>query len=662
MKFALAISAALLSALAFAQQSKRPISAMKTDTPPVIDGDVSDAVWQSAPKAEGFFDFLAGATPAPAEQTTAWVAYDAQYIYAAFYCHDSQPEGITARETVRDWKYQKNETFVTEKEDNVELVLDPFLARRPEDLTRFSVNAIGTKSVRIAGGRGNKSEWKGDWDAAVKKVGDGWTVEMRIPWQILNYPSSAKPTDMGINFFRFQFRTQTNGCWSNIGPNVYADQEGIWTGVQPPFTKYKPSLSLLPYIAPSISDHRSGARAGLDARYTITPELTAVGSLNPDFGTIEGAVESIQFQHGERLLDERRPFFLEGADNLNSQINSVGTFFYSRRIPDFDFGTKLYGKLTPADSIGILNVTDFGKRNDLVARYRHDLSGTVAIKTMMLNASGRDGSNSVAVLSPEGRWGKFSVSGDFAHSAGRGNSAWNKGAYVSYGDKFLFWAARFLDVGDEFENDLGFVPFTGIRGIRPVVLWGANYQKGTLRSLTFDASYDYTYHSNGDPFQQGGAYELDVNTRDDWDLYTSYTADTFDGLVDRYVYFQAVHNVSDRFHQWGVVGISGKQAGESYTFFGPNATVLIFKHLVLDYSGAFQNFEGHDQQHVVTASYDVSPTRSFGARIVANNADTNWYVSFRNSGQKGTETYVILGDPNAAKFKRRLTLKFVFAL
>jgi len=48
--------------------------------------------------------------------------------------------------------------------------------------------------------------------------------------------------------------------------------------------------------------------------------------------------------------------------------------------------------------------------------------------------------------------------------------------------------------------------------------------------------------------------------------------------------------------------------------------------------------------------------------VVVSGADTNWYLSFRNSGERGIETYVILGDPNARRFQEELRVKFVFAI
>src|SRR5262249_25861355 len=74
------------------EYTKRTLPAVKTTTPPVIDGDLSDPAWKTAPKAETFVDRQTGAIPP--DQTTAWLLYDDKYIYVAFYCKESRPDRI----------------------------------------------------------------------------------------------------------------------------------------------------------------------------------------------------------------------------------------------------------------------------------------------------------------------------------------------------------------------------------------------------------------------------------------------------------------------------------------------------------------------------------------------------------------------------------------
>jgi hypothetical protein len=159
MRFILCVLASVLlircSPAAQAQEAppsyvRRTIPAVRTDTPPVLDGDLSDACWKDAPKAQVFLDQQQG-TAAP-DQTEAFVLYDARYIYIAFSCKDSRPDQIVAGETVRD-------IFTTGVEDNVEVIFDTFLTHQRADFSRFSVNPLGTRAARLAGGRAHKAEW-----------------------------------------------------------------------------------------------------------------------------------------------------------------------------------------------------------------------------------------------------------------------------------------------------------------------------------------------------------------------------------------------------------------------------------------------------------------------------------------------------------------------
>ena len=253
--------------------------------------------WQSAQIAAGSVS-LAGngwncANAVVADQSTAYVLYDEKYIYIAYHCIDNQPDKVEARETIRDSKYSVGNDQNPNREDNVTIVLDPYYTKKPHDMSVFSVNALGTPSAKIAGGRGGKLEWKGGWDSAAKRTSDGYAVEIRIPWAILNYPNAKKPVDMGIDFYRYQFRNKLESIWSNVGQHSFTDLEGIWTGVTVPQTRFHPKLSVLPYMLPGVDENGPTFRAGVDTRLTITPDLTGVGSLNPDFNTIEGAVEGI---------------------------------------------------------------------------------------------------------------------------------------------------------------------------------------------------------------------------------------------------------------------------------------------------------------------------------------------------------------------------------
>jgi hypothetical protein len=120
--------------------------------------------------------------------------------------------------------------------------------------------------------------------------------------------------------------------------------------------------------------------------------------------------------------------------------------------------------------------------------------------------------------------------------------------------------------------------------------------------------------------------------------------------------------VSNRFRQRGVHYTTGMQADRAYRFFGPEGSIRILRKLDLAYGAGIQNYDVTTQQHILTMNYEFSPTRSIGGRVVVQDAQTNWYVSFRNSGERGTEVYFIIGDPNALRFREQVRMKLVFAI
>ena len=65
--------------------------------------------------------------------------------------------------------------------------------------------------------------------------------------------------------------------------------------------------------------------------------------MNPDFATVEADQEEVNLTRFELELEEKRQFFLEGADQYRQRI----PIFYSRRIADIQWGAKLLAKPGP---------------------------------------------------------------------------------------------------------------------------------------------------------------------------------------------------------------------------------------------------------------------------------------------------------------------------
>lgn len=662
MRYQLAILAAItaMAALPSATRaaevlSRRPLAAARVAKPPTIDGDLSDEAWKTAPLAEGFADSQRG-TPAQ-DATRAWLLYDDQRIYVAFKCTDSQPEGIVARETIRDSLFGSDNV----PDDHVLIRLDPFNTTREEDFARFAVTAAGTPSASITGGRASKTEWKGDWNAAARRTPDGWTAEISFPWQILNYPSAGKAITMGLNFVRWQHRTRVRSIWSDEGTNGFHEMEGRWEGVQPPARSKSLAISALPYMLTGYDRDRLAMQMGMDLRSALTPELTAVATINPDFGTIEGAVEGINFSRSERWVEDRRPFFLEGRDNYGAgNPYGTGIYFYPNRIQAVDAGLKLFGKVSHSDTLGLLGTVDWGNRSDLIANWRHDITATCGAGLFLSHMDAVGDRSTLASFSLGNRWGKFSVDGDVGLTQGTGSGGGERLIEAIYQDKGHFTVLRATSIAPNFRAADGLVWFNDTKGVSVYHECWREWLHGPVRALHADFGPSMEWHFDNRPFRTGGSGSLGIDLRTDWSVGIGAGYSTFDGQIDNTYSINLGHGGSNRFKRWGVGLNFGRLASRHSTFTSPSFNLRLLRKLDVAYGGAIQDMDGHLEQHLLTLNYEISPTRSFGGRIVREASDTNWYLSYRDSGHKGTEVFCMVGDPNARAFTNRALVKVVF--
>lgn len=654
------VALALTSALA---QTSEPIKGTKTPTPIKCDCDGTNPAWKLAPAITGFVDVSHGNSVA--DQTIAKVLYDDENIYIFVECIDPKPEGIVSRETVRDTLFnQQNNNGYPTNEDYVMVSLDPFLTRQQGDISLFAVNALGTRSAQIAGGRASKAEWSGDWEACAKKTDHGWNCEMRIPWKLIHYPPGGKTVNVGFDVSRFQYRTQTLSMWQNIGPQGFWDKEGIWTDVQLPQSVFKHTLSVLPYALGGVVNGQASAKVGVDARFLFTPELTGVATLNPDFSTIEGAIQTIQFSHTERYLNDYRPFFTEGGNNfgVNINFNNLGSFLYSGRIQDFNAGGKVYGKVAANDTIGALAIQAPDGRNDMAARYLHAFSATSSGGAMVVSTNSVGGQNTVTDVDQHFRWGKLGVEGLVANSAGPGAGGGAQQLSTYYADAHTTTVLQASEISSNFLTPLGYFPYTGYKGFFGFEDYNNTWRHGFWRNFDLSGGYLSWMTMAGGRFFNGFQGGASIETRSDIHFEFDYATDFQLGSNDNTMGLNIVYGATNRFRQFGIQATTGETGGVHSTFVAPTASVRLFSGFDLTYAGGIQNRDGVSQQHILTANYQLSPTKSVGGRMVINNADTNVYLFLHNSGEKGTEFFVIFGDPNATRTVRALQAKVVFAL
>jgi hypothetical protein len=630
---------------------RRTIPAVRLGAPPLVDGDLSDSCWAQAARAVRFTDVLYGG--AVADQTVVFLGYDASSIYVGFHVYDGQPQSIVARQTKRG--------VFPRGDDYVALTIDPFHTHKSADRSRFVVNPLGTQFAQLGGGRGTKLEWEGKWQAAARIGADGWTVEMAIPWSILNYPAVKGPVTCGINFDRFQQRTQIHSWWSNIGLQEFTELDGHWVGVQ--FPPFRPRLSLLPYASPGWEEqHGRSLRAGLDLRAALTPSLTFVGTLNPDFANVEEAVEGIDFSYGERFVPDRRPFFQEGAGIYHLE-GETGQYFYSGRVGNFDTGANLYGKLTPQDTLGVLTALDLGHRADWILRGRHEFDPTSGIHLALINRDDERLTNRVLVLGGGSRQGFWNVSGSWAGSWWNGRASGSTAtAHFVYESPRWYAEVTPHYIRPDFRDVLGFIDFTDFKGVNTYLTYSTEWRQGPLRRLSVDAATKDSDHYDGRLFRQERRLLMDLLSRSDVALHFGWDGGRFDQFDDTVFSVQVTPRASDPFHTFGVGYSWGRRAGAPYSFLTPGVTWRFGQKLTLGLASSILHHQGEQQQHILTFNHDFSPRQGIGGRLVAQTGGTNGYLSYRRSSYGGVETFLIVGDPNARRFRQRLVLKVVWPM
>ncbi|MDB5002445.1 MAG: Carbohydrate family 9 binding domain-like [Mucilaginibacter sp.] len=182
-------------------------------TPPVIDGDINDAVWQQAPWTDNFRDIEGDLKPEPKLQTNVKMLWGDTCLYIAAKIMDphvwaniKQHDQIVFFDNDFEVFIDPNNTThqYFELEFNaLNTVFDLFLNKpyRNGGSAMFGWNAPGLKSaVKVLGTLNNAAD-----------VDKGWTIEMAIPYRAIsignNIQTPAEGVTWRINFSRVEWDT-----------------------------------------------------------------------------------------------------------------------------------------------------------------------------------------------------------------------------------------------------------------------------------------------------------------------------------------------------------------------------------------------------------------------------------------------------------------------
>jgi len=374
---------------------------------------------------------------------------------------------------------------------------------------------------------------------------------------------------------------------------------------------------------------------------------------------VEATVTSIDFSYSERLPDERRPFFLEGRGFYGLWLGSNQPFA-SIRVPEFDLGGKVFGRVTDGTNVGVLATYGFRGRKDGVALVSHRFSPYESFAVQWVGRMEPGSDNHVLAASGGVRRGDWRVGAGYGRSADPAGNGEAGQLEVNWGAKSYFGGASASWTSRAFQARNGYVPFQNQRSLSGYFGYDVDWRSGPFAACSWTVHGHRSERFGGDFFRDGLSASLFLRTRSGLRLSVSSSAGRFEENRDRVTGVSLGYPAFDQHRNFGISHGWGRQAGHAYRRWGPFASVRIANRFSIGASAEIVELDGRYEQDVLSLAYDLTRDTTIGGRLVRRDGATNWYLSLRRSGYGGTEYFVIVGDPNARSFTERVVVKVVF--
>jgi hypothetical protein len=206
---------------AFAANGKGMISVGKTANPPVINGKLDDACWQSAIEIAPFL--LAKEYAMAKEQTKAYICYDSTNLYVAFYCKESCLDPVANRlhEFRTDTREKDGKNIWNDDCVGVLLMLD---SAGKKEFFDIIVNGAGVISDAVCKApdfwKSRDVSWDSDVKAAVERGNGYWSVEMSIPFSRLG-GSPREGASWGMLAGRIESSNKETSSWLHMSTGFH---------------------------------------------------------------------------------------------------------------------------------------------------------------------------------------------------------------------------------------------------------------------------------------------------------------------------------------------------------------------------------------------------------------------------------------------------------
>lgn len=440
----------------------------------VLDGHLSEGVWQEAMFVSNFTQRELHFGEAVTEKTEVAVLYDDYALYIGVRCYDAEADDIIAKEYRRD--------FNPELDDNFQVIIDTYRDQRNGFAFITNPNAARTDYQVFNNGGSINLFWNGVWDVRTQRNSEGWFAEFRIPLATLKYPKDRSAQEWGINFERNIRRKREQARWQGWSRNnqfEMVNQAGLLTGLEG--LRQKAFVEVKPYVIGgaefSGNDPSTLVNGGGDINYLITPAYRLNVTLNTDFAQVESDQQQINITRFPLFFPELREFFLEGNDFFDFNFGGNRIIpFYTRRIGldsnrqtvPIIGGARLLGK-EKSTTVGLMSIQTGGTRaqptiNYTTGSWRKDLGTQSFVGAISTNSfqSGKWHTTSAV----NGRYATANFFGKNLNFGGtyvrtyNSDEEWHSGAYayrafVGYPNDIINIFASTQQSPEEFNPEVG---------------------------------------------------------------------------------------------------------------------------------------------------------------------------------------------------------------
>lgn len=219
-------------------------------------------------------------------------------------------------------------------------------------------------------------DWDGDYDYAVRDLGDEWFVELLLPWTLASMKNPGAPTrTVGILFDRVVGETQER---SALEGKSFSRPRYLSEFPRVEIDQYQGSLfHVFPYVtaASDLVADETELKAGADLLWKPSGSFQLTAAFNPDFGQVEADELVVNFDAIEVLFSDKRPFFAENQALFDVRLAGNDRLIYTRRVggprdddparaAEIDGALKFNGTSGNLD-YGLLAAVEDGYGNDL---------------------------------------------------------------------------------------------------------------------------------------------------------------------------------------------------------------------------------------------------------------------------------------------------------